>query len=322
MEAVVIKSEHFASSLIVEQRPVPDIGEEDVLIRVRASGINRPDIFQRKGKYPAPAGIVPDIPGLEVAGIVEATGPSVNRWRAGDAICALVAGGGYAQYVTAHQGSCLPVPPGMDFKEAACLPETVFTVWHNVFQRGALKKADRVLIHGGSGGIGTTAIQLASIHAEQVFTTAGSDERCRHCEDLGAIIAVNYHTQDFYTVLKDQQISLILDSIGGSYFSRNINLLTSDGRLVYINAVQGAEVALPLWKVMQKRLSISGSTLRGRSTMFKAALAKEVEQHVWPLIEKGFFKPVLDQCFSYRNANEAHQALETGEIFGKAVLVW
>lgn len=322
MQAVIISSSGPAEVLQVGERPTPVPGPGEVRIKVKASGINRPDIFQRKGHYPAPAGAVQDIPGLEVAGIIEAVGPQVKRWKEGDEVCALLPGGGYAEYVLASESLCLPLPGKLDFAEAACLPETVFTVWHNVFQRGGLRSSDRILIHGGSGGIGTTGIQLAALYADQVYTTAGSDLRCQRCEDLGATLAVNYRTQDYAELLRDLGVTLILDSIGGDYFEKNLDLLAEEGRLIYINAMQGSTVKMNLWKLMQKRITLSGSTLRGRDLVFKSDLAREVETQVWPLIESGAFQPVLDKRFPFHLAGKAHRYMEDAGVFGKVILEW
>lgn len=322
MRAVVIGPGGHAESLSLSERPMPVPGPGEVRIQVKASGVNRPDIFQRKGHYPAPKGVVQDIPGLEVAGVVEAVGTGVSRWQLGDAVCALLPGGGYAAFAVVPASLCLPIPGSLNFAQAACLPETVFTVWHNLFQRGGLHSQDRVLIHGGSGGIGTTAIQLAALFSAQVYTTAGSDARCERCKDLGATMAINYKTADFSKLLQDQKISLILDSIGGDYFEKNLEVLQEDGRLIHINAMQGSQVDLDLWVLMQKRITVSGSTLRARSIAFKSALAKEVEDKVWPCIEKGLFRPILDSSFSCEEAALAHRYVEEGQVFGQVVLEW
>lgn len=306
---------------IVSSR-VPEIKADEVLVNVRASGINRPDIFQRRGNYPAPEGVPKDVPGLEISGIVEHCGANVTRWSVNDEVCALVAGGGYAQYVAVNEAHCLPKPSNLSFIEAASLPETIFTVWHNVFQRGHFGSNENLLVHGGSGGIGTTAIQLGAHFGHEVYTTAGSDDKCNRCLDLGATIAVSYHNENFEEVLKHKEIHLILDSIGGDYFGKNMDLLVPDGRLVIINAIKGAKVSLNLLQLMRRRISISGSTLRGRSTAFKAALAHEVEKNVWPLIKAGTFKPIIDRSYSYEEVVEAHRYMEEGSHFGKVILTW
>lgn len=311
------------SVLVLGETDLPPCKEHEVLIRVVSSGINKPDIFQRKGHYPAPAGFyLPRVPGLEVAGTIEHCGSEVSRWKVGDEVCALLAGGGYAEFVIVDSRHCLPKPAGLTFPEAASLPETTFTVWHNLFQRGRLEKGESVLIHGGSGGIGITALQLARLYASQVYTTAGTPEKCSRCLDLGADKAINYKSEDFEEVLKDAGVDVVLDSIGGSYFNKNINLLNPDGRLVYINAVEGAEVGLNIRKLMTKRITVSGSTLRSRDADFKAGLAAEVEKSVWPLIESKQFIPVVDTVFPVSEVVEAHRLMESGQHFGKIAINW
>ncbi|SFC67601.1 putative NAD(P)H quinone oxidoreductase, PIG3 family [Parapedobacter composti] len=321
MNAAVITAYGAPEHLLVQQRPVPVPAAHEVLIQVRAAGINRPDIFQRKGKYPAPPGVVQDIPGLEVAGVVEACGPEVRRWKPGDKVCALVAGGGYAEYVAADASVCLPIPEPLDFAAAACLPETVFTVWHNVFQRGLLQPGEALLVQGGSGGIGTTAIQLAAAFGATVYATAGSDEKCERCEQLGAAVCVNYKTQDFAEVLAGSRIDVILDSIGAPYMERHIALLAAEGRLVFINAVGGRQVPVDVMALMQRRLTLTGSTLRGRDMAFKGALRETVEREVWPLVASGVFKPVIHRAFPLAEAHRAHELMESGDFMGKLVLV-
>src|SRR5690606_15866425 len=301
------------SVLVQSEVVLPPCRENEVLIRVISSGINKPDIFQRKGHYPAPPGFfLPQVPGLEVAGVIEQCGSGVSRWKAGDEVCALLAGGGYSAYVLVDSRHCLPKPLSLSFPEAASLPETTFTVWHNLFQRGKLKKGEAVLIHGGSGGIGITALQLASLFASKVITTAGTPQKCSRCLNLGADIAVNYRTEDFEEVLNDISIDVILDSIGGSYFDKNMNLLNPDGRLVYINAVSGSEVNLNIGKMMVKRITITGSTLRSRDADFKAELASQVEENVWPFIESKQFVPVIDTVFPVSEVVAAHRLMESG----------
>lgn len=320
MRAVVITAPGPASNLTLQQRPIPTPEQGEVLIEVRAAGINRPDILQRKGKYPAPPDTVQDIPGLEVAGEVAACGDGVDRWSVGDRVCALVPGGGYAEYVAVDASHCLPVPDNLDFRAAACLPETVFTVWYNLFQLGKLRSGENVLIHGGSGGIGTTAIQLASRLGANVYVTAGSRDKCIFCEQLGAAKCVNYNLEDFGEQLANRSIDVILDSIGGPYFERNMALLADGGRLVFINAVGGRQVALDVLGVMQRRLTITGSTLRGRSRVFKSALRESVEHHVWPLVRAGQFAPVIHETFPLAQASRAHERMESGDFMGKLVL--
>lgn len=300
--------------------PVPAI--EEVLIQVKASGLNRSDVFQRKGNYPAPAGVSADIPGLEVAGIVKECGPGVTMWKPGDKVCALLAGGGYAELVTVKEGQCLPVPKEFSFVEAASLPETVFTVWNNVFERGALQPRETLLIHGGNSGIGITGIQIAHALNSKVIVTVGTDKKGKTCLELGADQVINYKSQDFEKLLQPVGVDVILDMIGGDYFQKNLNILNPEGRLVYINSVKGDQVNLRIHQVMQKRLTISGSTLRNREYSFKKKLAQSVLQHVWPLIEEGKFKPVIYKTFPFTEAAAAHRLLEEREHTGKVILVW
>src|SRR5690606_10693959 len=292
----------------------------EILLRVEAAGVNRPDVFQRKGNYPAPAGASSDIPGLEVAGIVEACGPSVSRWKKGDRICALLAGGGYATHAVVDERHCLPVPKGLDLVKAASLPETVFTVWHNVFERGGRRQGERLLVHGGSSGIGITAIQLAKAFGAHVSITAGTEEKCEACRSLGADVTINYKTTDFELELQDG-VDVVLDMIGGDYIPKNLKLLREDGRLVFINAMKGGKAEWNALDIMRRRLTITGSTLRARDAEFKAALAGSVEQHVWPLIESGKFRPVIYRTFPLSQAAEAHALMETSQHIGKIVLV-
>lgn len=322
MKAIVITKPGGPDVLKIEERPVPVPGDNEVLIRVVAAGVNRPDIFQRKGNYPAPKWAPQDIPGLEVAGIIVECGSQVSNWRPGDKVCALLSGGGYAEFALAHAGHCLPLPPGMDFIQAASLPETVFTVWHNVFQRGALKPGERFLIHGGSGGIGITAIQLARAFGATVFATAGTDEKCHTCVDLGAERCINYKLYDFETELRNDGVDVILDMVGGPYIAKNIRLLRAEGRLVFINTTQGSKSdAVDFSLVMKNRLTITGSTLRNRDDDFKSALAKEVFENVWAVIGSGNFQSVISQQFRLSDAAKAHALMEEGSHVGKIVLV-
>jgi len=320
MNAVVIAAYGGPESLMLAERPMPVPLDHEVLIKVYAAGINRSDVFQRKGHYPAPAGVVADIPGLEVAGVVEACGSGVTRWKPGDRVCALLAGGGYAEYVTVNATHCLPIPDHLGFIQAACLPETVFTVWHNVFQRGRLQAGDTLLVHGGGGGIGTTAIQLAVQFGAAVYTTAGSEGKCRFCEQLGAVRCINYREADFAQALSDVQFDVILDSIGASYFERHVALLAEEGRLVFINAVEGSRAPMDVMKLMQRRLTLTGSTLRARDAAFKSKLRAAIEQQVWPLVEAGVFRPVIHRDFPLAQASEAHRTMESGDFIGKLVL--
>ncbi|MEO6683259.1 MAG: NAD(P)H-quinone oxidoreductase [Ginsengibacter sp.] len=321
MKAMIITRPGNADVLQIAERSIPVPLDNEVLIKIKAAGINRPDIAQRKGSYPAPPGAPADIPGLEVAGIVEECGKDVKRWKKGDEICALLSGGGYAEYATVAEGQCLPVPKGFTFAEAASLPETVFTVWHNVFQRGALKSGENLLVHGGSSGIGITAIQIATALGSTVFATAGSDTKCKACIELGAKDCINYKEVDFETKLESIGVDVILDMIGGDYVPKNMRLLRPDGRMVFINAMKGSEMNLDIRDIMKKRLSISGSTLRNRSVSFKSALAQEIETTVWPLMEEGKFKPVIYKIFPLEEAHKAHELMESSAHIGKIVLV-
>jgi len=321
MKAVVISQPGGPNVLKYQPYPTPVLAADEVLIDVKAAGVNRPDIFQRKGNYPPPPGVPEDIPGLEVAGIITKCGPGADQWKVGDHVCALVAGGGYAQYVNVRQGQCLPVPPGWNFMEAASLPETVFTVWSNVFQRGQLKMGEDFLVHGGSSGIGITAIQLAKAIGAKVYTTVGSEEKGQVCLKLGADSFINYKEQDFEQALQSTGFDVILDMVGGSYFQKNLNLLHNDGRLVYINAMAGSEVSLDIKLMMRKRLTITGSTLRARSYEFKKALAKDILDNVWPIIASGKFRPVIYKTFPLEEAAAAHQLMESSHHIGKIVLL-
>lgn len=321
MKAVLITQYGAPDVLKLSEYPTPEISGDQVLIEVKAAGLNRLDIFQREGNYPAPPGVPQEIPGLEVSGTIVQCGPDVIEFKTGDTVCALLGGGGYAEYVSVREGQCLPVPSGMDFTGAASLPETVFTVWSNVFQRGALRSGERLLIHGGNSGIGITGIQLAHALGSEVIVTVGSEEKGRKCLELGAHAYINYKTQDFEQELQEKGVDVVLDMIGGSYLSKNVNILRPDGRLVHINAVDGGHVDLNIPKMMQKRLTITGSTLRSREYDFKKQLAKEVRKNVWPLIESGKFKPVIFKTFPFSEAAEAHRLLEESTHTGKIVLV-
>jgi NADPH:quinone reductase len=320
MKAIVITSFGGPDVLKPEEREKPDINENEVLIKVKAAGINRPDIAQRKGNYPPPPDAPQDIPGLEVAGIIEQKGKNVHQWKINDKVCALVSGGGYAEYVKVNAGQCLPIPDHFNFIEAASLPETIFTVWHNVFQRGKLQKGERLLIHGGSSGIGVTAIQLAKYFGAEVIVTVGSDEKGKRCLQLGADKFINYKTQDFEQELKDNPVDVILDMIGGTYFQKNIEILKPDGRLVYINAMEGNMVSLNIMQMMRKRITITGSTLRNRDAAFKSALAKDIKEKVWPVFAEGKFKPVIFATFPMEEANKAHELMESSQHIGKIIL--
>jgi len=306
------------------ERPMPVPGRDEVLIKVAAAGVNRPDVAQRLGKYPPPPG-ASDIPGLEVAGTIDQTGAGVREWRVGDAVCALVTGGGYAEYCVAPVPQCLPVPRGLDFAAAAAIPETFFTVWTNVFERGRLKPGESILIHGGSSGIGTTAIQLARAFGSRVFATAGSAEKCDACRQLGAELAINYRDTDFVAAIRDatgaRGVDVVLDMVGGDYVQRNIDAMALEGRLVQISALGGARAEINMAMVMQRRLTMTGSTLRVRSVAEKGAIAKSLRDHVWPLLESGAVRPIVYATFPLRDAAEAHRMMESSRHIGKLVLV-
>jgi putative PIG3 family NAD(P)H quinone oxidoreductase len=321
MKAIAITKYGAPEVLKLQEYPTLEISGDQVLIEVKAAGLNRSDVFQRKGNYPAPAGVSVEIPGLEVAGTIVKCGPDVVDFTVGDKVCALLAGGGYAEYVSVREGQCLPIPGDLTFAEAASLPETVFTVWSNVFQRGKLKPAETLLIHGGNSGIGITGIQLAHAFGSKVIVTVGSDEKGQKCLELGADIYINYKTQNFETELQKDGVDVILDMIGGDYLSKNVNILKPEGRLVHINAVDGSHVDLDIWKVMTKRLTITGSTLRSREYEFKKQLAKDIQKNVWPLIESKKFRPVIFKTFPFSEAAEAHRLLEDGTHTGKIILV-
>jgi len=323
MEAVAITQPGGPDVLKPTTIAVPQPGAGEILIKVEAAGVNRPDVLQRLGSYPPPPG-APETPGLEVAGIVVACRADSSRWAIGDRVCALVTGGGYAQYACAHESHCLPVPRGFSFKQAAALPETFFTVWHNVFQRGGLKESESILIHGGTSGIGTTAIQLAKALCATVFATAGSTEKCRACLDLGADCAINYRTEDFVARVKQETakrgVNVILDMVGGSYISRNMDAAAADGRIVQIAFLGGSKAEVDFTRLMLKRLTLTGSTLRARDTAFKAKLAAELFEHVWPLLEAGTVAPVMHAEFPLSEAASAHAMMEESKHIGKIVL--
>lgn len=321
MKAIVITKSGGPEVLKLQDYPTPEISGDEVLIEVKAAGLNRSDVFQREGNYPAPKGASAEIPGLEVAGTIVKCGPDVVDFTVGDRVCALLAGGGYAEYVTVREGQCLPVPEDLSFAEAASLPETVFTVWSNVFQRGNLQPGETLLLHGGNSGIGITGIQIAHTLGSKVIVTVGSDEKGRKCLELGADSYINYKTQNFETELQNEGVDVILDMIGGDYLAKNINILKPEGRLVHINAVSGSHVDLDIWKVMTKRLTVTGSTLRSREYEFKKQLAKEIQKNVWPLIESKKFRPVIYKTFPFSEAAEAHRLLEDGSHTGKIILV-
>jgi len=324
MTAIEIREPGGPEVLAPVTMAVPSPGPGEVLIEVAAAGVNRPDAMQRAGLYPPPPG-APETPGLEAAGEIVAAGPEVERWEVGDRVTALLAGGGYAEYCLAPARQCLPIPSGLDLIEAAALPETFFTVWSNVFDRAGLKSGERFLVHGGSSGIGTTAIQMAKAWGAEVFTTAGSAEKCRTCEALGADRAVNYREEDFVAVLKEATggagVDVILDMVGGDYIPKNLSLLAPDGRLCFIAFLQGSKVEVNFLPVLVKRLTIGGSTLRPRPVAFKAAIAENLEKKIWPLIAEGRIKPVVHKTFPLAEAAAAHQLMESSAHIGKIMLV-
>ncbi len=323
MRTITIREAGGPDVLTLTDAPRPQPRHDEVLIAVEAAGVNRPDVLQRMGLYPAPPG-ASNVPGLEVAGRIAAVGESVTRWNASDAVCALTAGGGYAEFAIAHEGTCMAIPHGMNMMEAACLPETFMTVWHNLFERGALQPGETFLVHGGSSGIGSTAIQLARQFGARVLATAGSDEKCAFCERLGAERAINYKTANFATEIKaltaPKGVDVILDMVGGGYIQDNIAIAAEDGRIVQIAFLQGSRAQLDLMPMMLKRLTLTGSTLRPRTPQFKARLAAQLEARVWPLLEAGTVKVIIDKTFPLADAAEAHRHMETSAHMGKIVL--
>ena len=319
MRAVEISTPGGPDVLEIVERAVPIPRYGQILIKVAYSGVNRPDALQRAGNY-APPPTASDLPGLEAAGTVAALGPGVTDWAIGDEVCALLPGGGYAEYVATPAAHALRIPHGMDLRSAACLPETYYTVWSNIFMRGGLKAGERFLVHGGTSGIGTTAIQLAHVSGARVFTTAGSAKKCDTCLTLGAERAINYREEDFVQILRDEGgAQLILDMVGGDYLPRNVKALADDGRLVQIAFLNGPEITLNFAEVMVRRLTITGSTLRPQSDLAKARIAQELLSNVWPLLDAGRVAPVFDSEFDLADAADAHRRLE-GDHIGKIVL--
>jgi len=312
-----------AGALKLTNRPIPVPTAYQVLIKVAAAGVNRPDIMQRKGLYPAPSG-ASDIPGLEVAGTVVATGAAVRHLQSGDAVCALVTGGGYADYCLATASHCLPIPEGLSLVQAAALPENFFTVWSNVFDRAQLLPNETLLVHGGSSGIGTTAIQLAKAFHAKVIVTAGSEAKCYRCLELGADAAINYQEQDFVAEVNrltdSKGVDIILDMIGGDYFPRNLKCMAFDARLVQIAIQNGAKSEINLLSLMLKRLTLTGSTLRARDDDFKATIAQKLYQKVWPLLATGKIKPIIHSTFALNDAAKAHELMESSQHIGKIIL--
>jgi NADPH2:quinone reductase len=320
MRAIEISKPGGPEVLTLCDREIPQPGPDQVVIKVAYAGVNRPDALQRAGMYAPPKG-ASELPGLECSGEVAAIGANVTSQRVGDLVCALLPGGGYAEYVATAAAHCLPVPEGMDLKHAACLPETFFTVWSNVFMRGGLRAGERFLVHGGSSGIGTTAIQLAHVLGARVFVTAGSEDKLESCRKLGAEVAINYKEQDFVAVVKAEGgADLILDMVGGSYMQRNINALADDGRLVQIAFLQGMKAELNMVQMMTRRLTLSGSTLRPQSDLAKARIADQLREKVWPLLASGRIGPVMDLEFALADASKAHARMEAGDHIGKIVL--
>ena len=323
MTVIVATTAGGPEVLVPAMRPLPEIGAEEILVRVHAAGVNRPDVMQRKGQYPPPPG-ASDIIGLEIAGEVVARGANATRHALGDKVVALVPGGGYAEYCAVHETNALPIPKGFSMIEAAAIPETFFTVWPNLFQRGRLAAGETALIHGGSSGIGTTAIQLAKAFGAKVIVTAGSAEKCAACLKLGADVAINYNAEDFVAAVKEatggRGADVILDMVGGDYVARNYEAAAEDGRIVQIATQKGARVEVDLHRMMVKRLTLTGSTLRIRPVSFKAAVAAALYENVWPLFEARKVVPVIDSTYPLARAAEAHARMESGDHFGKIVL--
>ena len=323
MTVIAIRAPGGPEMLVPEERDVPKPGQGEILVKVAAAGVNRPDVRQREGNYPPPRGAT-DIPGLEIAGEVVALGTGVQRWKVGDKVCALVVGGGYAQYCVAHETHALPVPPALSMIEAAAIPETFFTVWHNMFERGALKSGDWVLVHGGSSGIGTTGIMLAKAFDAKVIATAGSAEKCEACRKIGADVAVNYKTEDFVEATKTATggagANVIIDIVGGDYINRNYEAAAVEGRIVQVSFLGSPKAEVDFRRLMFKRLTHTGSTLRPRPIQDKAAIARAIEEKVWPLVAAGRVKPVIDSTFPLAQASASHARMETSQHIGKIVL--
>jgi NADPH2:quinone reductase len=318
MKAMIISRPGGSSVLQLQERPTPQPQAGQVLIQVRSAGVNHSDIHQRQGGYGSdPTG---QIPGLEVAGVIEKCGSNVSRWQVGDAVCALLKGGGYAEYVAVDERHCLPLPSNLTFVEAASLPETILTVWSTVFQWGRLTRGENFLVHGGSSGIGVTAIQLAKAFGANAYATAGSDDKCDFCEQLGAVKCINYKKEDFEKALSGVDINVILDMVGGEYTPKNLRLMALDGRLMFINSMQGADSQIHIPTLMQKRITISGSMLKPRDDDFKASLTADVEMQVWPLLTNGRLKPLVYRTFPLSEAAQAQELMESSEHIGKIIL--
>ena len=320
MKVIEIVEPGGPSVLKSSVRSIPKPKRNEVLIKISYAGINRPDVLQRSGSYLPPPG-ASDLPGLEASGIIFAIGDNVTNWEVGDEVCALLPGGGYAEYAVTQASHCLPVPTGMSLKQAAALPETLFTVWSNVFQRGGLKPNEKFLVHGGSSGIGTMAIQLANLFGSEVYATAGSEVKCSACEELGAIRAINYNKEDFLEVIKSiGGVHLILDMVGGAYIEKNIKALVDDGRLVQIAFLKGAKVELNFAQIMTRRLTVTGSTLRPQSDLSKSQIASELLEKIWPLLSTGRINPVINSVFDLNDVSSAHLLMESSKHIGKIVL--
>lgn len=323
MKVVEVEKPGGPEALVLAQRPVPPCGDNDVLIKVAAAGLNRADVLQRRGHYPSPPGAPPN-PGLEVAGSVAATGRNVREFKVGDAVCALLQGGGYSEYCAVNVGQVLPVPGSFSMIEAASLPEAYFTVWSNVFEFGRLQRGERLLVQGGSSGIGVSAIQLATALGSTVYATAGTDDKCRFCEQIGATRAINYKAQDFVSEIASltarQGVNVVLDMVGGSYVSRNLQVLAPEGRLVMIATQGGAKGEIDVLRIMQYRLIVTGSTLRTRPVEFKQQIKAKLQQNVWPLLANGTIKPIVDKVFPLSEAAAAHAYMESSAHQGKIVL--
>jgi NADPH2:quinone reductase len=323
MSVVEIASPGGPEQLKLAQRAVPRPGDGEVLVRVAAAGVNRPDVMQRQGRYPPPPG-ASDLPGLEIAGEIAALGPKVSGLSIGDKVTALLSGGGYASYAVAAAPLCLPLPEGISMVEAAAIPETFFTVWTNLFDRGRCKAGDTVLIHGGTSGIGTTAIQLAAAWGARVFATAGSDDKARACERLGAVRGINYRTQDFVEVMRAETggngVDVTLDMVAGSYVARNLEIAALEGRIVMISLIGGARAEVNLGTILTKRLTLTGSTLRSRTVAQKAEVADAVKKNIWPLLAAGRVRPIIHATFPLAEAGEAHRLMESSNHIGKIVL--
>ena len=320
MRAIEISKPGGADVLRQVVRSIPRPNRNEVLIKISYAGVNRPDVLQRAGSYLPPPG-ASDLPGLEASGTILSIGDNVTNWNIGDKVCALLPGGGYAEYALTQASHCLPVPKGMSLKQAAALPETFFTVWSNVFQRGELKPNERFLVHGGSSGIGTTAIQLANVFGSEVYATAGTDTKCLVCEELGAKRAINYNKEDFLDIIKSiGGVHLILDMVGGAYIAKNINALVDDGRLVQIAFLKGAKVEVNFAQIMTRRLTFTGSTLRPQSDLSKTQIASELSEKIWPLLGAGRLNPVIDSVFKLEDVASAHLLMESSKHIGKILL--